>query len=52
MAAVMLVVSTVIVGKACRTRRRRQEGDEVVIIQDMNAFMEVSVSINSQHSNN
>ncbi|XP_031728905.1 meprin A subunit beta-like [Anarrhichthys ocellatus] len=49
--AAMLVVSTVIVGKACRTRRR-QEGDEVVIIQDMTVFMEVSVSINSQHSNN
>ncbi|KAK9519796.1 hypothetical protein VZT92_022501 [Zoarces viviparus] len=37
-AAAMLVVSTVIVGKACRTRR--QEGDEVVIIQDMTASME------------
>ncbi|KAM6938838.1 meprin A subunit beta [Lycodopsis pacificus] len=38
-AAVMLVVSTVMVGKACRTRRR-QEGEEVVIIKDMTASME------------
>ncbi|XP_033181067.1 meprin A subunit beta-like [Mastacembelus armatus] len=43
-AAAMLVVAILIAGNAWRTRRRNQEKDDVVIIQGMPGFMEVSVS--------
>ncbi|XP_018525307.1 meprin A subunit beta [Lates calcarifer] len=39
-AATMLVVSMLIVGITWRTRRRQQESDGVVIIQDIPGFME------------
>lgn len=53
-AGVMLVVSMLMVGNAWRRRRRQQESDKGVIIQDMSGFMEVSyirVGTNSHHCN-
>lgn len=46
-AATMLVVSMLIVGITWRTRRRQQESDGVVIIQDIPGFMEVSQTFKS-----
>ncbi|KAF1395482.1 hypothetical protein PFLUV_G00011970 [Perca fluviatilis] len=50
-AAVMLVVSMVIVGNAwrMRMRRRKQESDKMVIIQDMFGFMEANEHQNNCH---